>query len=301
MRLLVSTLALAAVVWPVAVSAQTPLRWKLKPGDAFIVEIEQHTDSLVAFSAKSAETKIVLTLHLGWKVAGSEGDSFTIRQTVERIQERIATPQSGTIEYDSAAAGRPTGQTREIAEAMKPLVDAEFELVMTARGDITSVKPANDSAKALISSTEKGAGADAATQDALQQMLRRPLLVLPEKALTTGDTWSIASERTTAAGALKLETTYRLERPADQDPKRLVTIGISAKATPGSGATVKIVSHEHQGTVLFSADEGRVVEINQTQKLVTERPYRDSTITVTLSSKQTTMLKPIAAADGSGR
>src|SRR5437763_4594719 len=90
--------------------AQTLLRWKLKAGDALAVEIEQHTDAQVSFSAKTAITKIDLTLHLGWKVMAAEEAGFRIRQTVDRIQQKITTRDAGTVEYDSSASERRTGQ-----------------------------------------------------------------------------------------------------------------------------------------------------------------------------------------------
>src|SRR5262245_17923073 len=113
---------LVLFVMPQICDAQTLLRWKLKPGDTFTVEVEQHTDSQVTFSGKSAATKIDLTLKLAWKVTAATGDSFTIRQTVERIHETLVTQDMGSIEYDSAATARPTGQARELADSIKPLI-----------------------------------------------------------------------------------------------------------------------------------------------------------------------------------
>src|SRR4051794_19441158 len=103
---IVFSIVIVATTWLASVSAQTLLRWKLKPGDAFTVEIEQHTDSTVGFSAKSAATKIDLTLKLSWKVTAATDNGFTIRQTVEQIHEKLVTQDMGTIEYDSAATAR---------------------------------------------------------------------------------------------------------------------------------------------------------------------------------------------------
>ena len=55
---------------------------------------------------------------------------------------------------------------------------------------------------------------------------------------------------------------------------------------------LKIKEHQQQGTIFFSSKLGRLIEAEQTQTLVTERPYRETTIIVTLTSKQTTTLKP---------
>src|SRR5262249_13872735 len=157
---------------------------------------------------------------------------------------------------------------------IKPLIGAEFELVMTPRGEITSVTPINDVAKALLAATDKSES-NAASQEGLQQLLRRPLVVLPGKEAKPGDTWTASSDRTTAAGSLKLETTYRLE---SVDDKSVAKIAITAKAQAGSGSKTTIKEHQHSGTILFSAADGRLVQIDQTQKLVTERPYRETTI-----------------------
>jgi hypothetical protein len=267
--------------------AQTLLRWKLKPGDTLTLEIDQHTDSQVGFSGKSAKTQIDLKLKLSWKVAAAGDSGFTIRQSVEQISEKITTQDMGVIEFDSAATARPAAQARELAESIKPLIGAEFELVMTPRGEITSATPVNDVAKAVLAKADKSTQG-ASSQEGLQQMLKRPLMILPEKEVKPGDAWTVSSDRATAAGPLKLETTYRLE---SVDDKSVAMIAMTAKAQAGPGSKTTIKDHQHSGTISFSLADGRMLEIDQEQKLVTERPYRETTITVTLDSTQKTTLK----------
>jgi hypothetical protein len=120
----------------------------------------------------------------------------------------------------------------------------------------------------------------------VQQLLRRPLVVLPEKVVTSGDEWTTTSDLQTAAGAFKQQTTYRLKGTAEQGGKTVQRIEMSSKIDP------QVKEQKHNGTILFSADEGRVVEAEQTQRLVTERPYRETAIVVTLSSTQKTTVKP---------
>jgi hypothetical protein len=288
-RLMISLAAvLVAATCPDSASAQTLLRWKLKPGETLKIEIHQDTDSQVGFSGKSAATKIELGLQLVWKVTAAAGDSFTVRQTVEHIREKLVTQDMGIIEFDSSATTRPSGQARELAEAIKPLVGAEFELAMTPSGEITSATPANDIAKSLLTAPDK-TNQSAAAQEGLQQMLRRPLVILPDKPVSPNDTWTVTSDRATAAGMLKLDTTYQMEGLDNHSIAKVASTS-KAQAAPGSKANVK--QYQHSGTILFSVEDGRPVEIKQTQKLVTERPYRETTITVTLSSTQTTTIQP---------
>ena len=87
-----------------------------------------------------------------------------------------------------------------------------------------------------------------------------------------------------------METKYQLE---NLDGKSQAKIAMTANARPGAGSKFNIKDHQHSGTVLFSIEDGRLVEIDQTQKLVTERPYRETTIVVTLSSTQKTTVTPV--------
>src|SRR5439155_1017859 len=136
---------------------------------------------------------------------------------------------------------------------------------------------------------------------AMEQLLRRPLVVLPAEAVNLGDSWKAASDLIGAAGPLRQETEYRLAGTVDQDGKSLQQISMTSKfAARTEGRSSKepstplaVKSHEHTGTILFSASDGRVALAEQTQKLVTERPYRETTIVVTLGSVQKTTVTPV--------
>jgi hypothetical protein len=271
---------------------QTMLQWKLKPGDSLAVTIEQQTDSSVSFSGKRADTKIDLTLVLGWNVAAADNAGFTIRQSIDQIQQKLTTQQAGTIEFDSASKAKPTGQSRDLAEALRPLIGAQFDMRMTPRGEITTVDPANEAAKALLAGLEGGQNADATARAAVEQMLRRPLLILPDRPINVGETWTVSSERPTVAGPLKIDTTYKLSGLADQNGQPIARIAMSANFTPAPGGQLTVKSPEHGGELQFAISDGRLIGIKQQQKLTTERPYRETTIVVTLTSQQTTTMAP---------
>jgi len=269
---------------------QTLLRWKLKAGDSLEVTIDQNTDSDVSFSGKKATTKIELKLVLGWNVTGADNNGFKIRQSIDAIRQNLTTQQAGTVEFDSTSKAKPTGQSRDLAEALRPLVGAEFDIVMTPRGEITAVEPANEAAKALFAGLEAGQNADATARATVEQMLRRPLLVLPERPTNIGETWTVSSERPTVAGPLKIDTTYKLTGVSEQNGQAIAHIAMSANfaAAPGGQLTVK--SPSNRGEIDFAVAEGRPSKITQQQTLTTERPYRETTIVVTLVSQQTTTI-----------
>jgi hypothetical protein len=105
-----------------------------------------------------------------------------------------------------------------------------------------------------------------------------------------GESWTVSSERPTVAGPLKIDTTYKLTGLAEQNGKPVARIGISASFTPAPGGQLTVKSPEHSGEIEFAVDDGRLIKVTQQQKLTTERPYRETTIVVTLVSRQTTTM-----------
>jgi hypothetical protein len=282
-----------------AAFAQAPLRWKLEPGQSLIVEVKQQTTSVVAFSGKTAETKIDQSVELRWTVGKAEEKGITVTQKVERIVFQLDSAKAGAIAYDSADPKRPTGQAGELAEAVKPLMGAEVTLVMTDRGEITSARPANGAAEKLFGLAAAAEQPGVFSKQAIETLLRQPLAELPENAVAEGETWTRKSDLDAALGKFKQTTTHRLAGTQEQEGQHLVKIEHSAKIEPAAGAAppagkplVTLKAHEQSGHYLFSPELGRVVSATQKQKLTTERPYRETTIVVTLDSTQTTTIKP---------
>jgi uncharacterized protein DUF6263 len=291
-------LTLLALSLPASATAQTLLRWKLKPGDSLALQTRQEIQSQVAFSGKSATTTIDLNVQLTWNVTAADENQITLKQTIEQIQLKLATPQGAAVDFDSAGKARVTGQARDLAEVLKPLIGAEFDVVINIRGEIIDAKPSNDAAKALVSTKDKTNAADS-SRAAVEQLLRKPLIVLPAAEVKAGDRWTAANDLTTAAGPLRQEIEYQLTGMTEQDGKQLHTIAMTSKLasraadTAGSPtAKMSVKSFEQAGTIVFSAGEGRVVEAEQSQKLGTERTYRETTIVVTLTSTRKTTVKP---------
>jgi Family of unknown function (DUF6263) len=289
------------VVWLLisgALEAQTLLRWKLKPGESFSVHTQQQTESQVAFGAKSAKTKIEDELYLTWVVAAADDEAVTIRQTIQRIVVNMVGRDAAAVQFDSASKARPTGQAVSLASSLKPLVGAEFELKMSARGEMLEVKPVNEAATSLFASDEKPTEAGGASRGSLQQLLRQPLVILSADAVKEGSNWTISNKLATSAGPMVQETAYSLVEISEQGGKSMAKIAARSKLSPEegnsgkSGSRMTIKDQKQEASIVFSATDGRVIEVEQTQKLETERIYRETTIVVTLNSTQTTTITP---------
>lgn len=295
--ILLSLLVLATGVCAENASGQTLLRWKLKADDALRLTIQQETESQVAFSGKSATTKIELAVELDWLVTAANDKEIKLNQTLRGVKLKLQSPEGGLIEYDSAAEAKPTGPSREMAASIQPLIGMELAVTMTPRGEVVAAEPANKAAEDLLDDAKPGEQAGASRAQ-VQQLLKQSLVVLPEKEVALNDTWTNTSSLSGAAGEFQQATTYRLAGLNDQGGNSVAQLEMSAKldlaagkSAPGKKAAagkLRVKDHQQQGTIAFAVSEGRVIEAEQTQKLVTERPYRDVTIVVTLVSKQTT-------------
>jgi hypothetical protein len=279
-----------------AVRAQSPLAWKLAAGQSLVVQSRQETTSVVSFSGKKAETKINLGMELLWNVTSADESEATIKQTIRRIEFRLESEKAGKIEYDSSAKTRTTGQAREVADAVKPLLGAEVTIRMSARGEVLDAKPANAAAEALFANPAPGEEPGVFSRKAIETLLRQPLAVLPEKPVADGDTWSATSQIDASLGKFQQTTTYKLVGNVDQDGAQVAKVEFTGVLDPvapvakaaGGKPTLTLKSHEQSGHFHFSTAAGRLVAAEQNQKITTERPYRETTISVTLTSKQTT-------------
>jgi hypothetical protein len=294
-------LLLVLLVMPAMASGQTLLRWKLKPDDALRLTIQQETESQVAFSGKSATTKIELAVELDWAVTAADEKEIKLTQTLRGVKLKLQSPEGGLIEYDSAAEAKPTGQSREMAESLQPLIGMELAVTMTPRGEVVAAEPANKAAEELLAG-EKGEQ-PGASRAQVQQLLKQSLVILPEKEVSLNDTWTNTSQLSGAAGEFQQVTTYRLAGLPEQNGQQVALLEMSATLDPAEApaspaklpsgkkpAVGKLQKKDHQqkGTIQFAVNDGRVTQAEQTQKLVTDRRYREAMIVVTLMSKQTT-------------
>jgi len=294
---------------PGVAGGQTLLRWKLKQGESLNLTVQQETESEVAFSGKRATTKIDLTVELDWLVTAVDDKGIKVKQTIKGVKLKLQSPQGGLIEYDSAAAARPAGQVREIADSLKPLIGTQIELTMSDRGEIVAAESANKGAEELLAAEGKPAEQRVVSRTAIEQLLRQSLVVLPEKAVSAGDEWKHTSNLAGAAGNYQQVTTYRFAGMDERDGQSIARLEMTAKLDPVAPTVppaklppgkkpapgkLAVKSHQQSGTILFAPEQGRVALAEQTQTLVTERPYRETTIVVTLSSQQktTVMAKP---------
>lgn len=279
-----------------ALEAQTTLRWKLQTGDHLDVAITQNTTSEVLYSGKKTAAKIDLAMYLTWRVLAVEENKFRLEQTLDRVTVSLAAPPAGEVQYDTAQAAKPVGSAKDIAAALAPLIAAKLEVTMSDRGEVLGAKPVQPAAAAGPSAGQP----PLFSKDAIQQLLKQPLVVLPDAPVSPGTKWPIKTELTTALGKATQTTEYQFKGPVQEGGQKLDQIAFTAalEIADNAAAKIKLKKQEQSGKIRFDSAAGRVVSAEQEQTLVTERPYRETMIVVSLATKQKTTVTPTKQVEG---
>lgn len=288
---LLAALLLLAAHRPV--HAQRLLRWKFEPGQTFHVHVEQQTNTRSSGAGKPMDASITMQMHMTWKVeAVNEDGAAQMTQRFDRLQVSMKSGPAEPIIYDSAAATTPSGPAADMAAAVRPLLGADFRVVMTDRGAIREVVVPDATAQAL-EQTASATVKQLLTADGVAKILRQAAVELPANSVSPGDTWTAESPVDTPLGLFKLRHTYVLGDTEEVDGRSLEQITVTTEmplSDVAGGSGPKIVGHQQQGTILFDVQAGRMSRSDSRQKLSTERPYREFTIKVETNSASVTTL-----------
>lgn len=282
--------------------AQKTLRWKLQPGDQFAVTVSQQTTSTVAIGSKPVKTSMELTLETHWSVESADEKQAKITQTVKRLAMKMQVGDAAAIAYDSADKASPVGTAKEIATAVKPLLEEGSSLIVTMnlRGEVLSAEPSAKLAELWKSPSAKAPGG-AGGRESTQELLRRSIVLLPEAAVSAADAgkanWSKEREVEIPIGKVKQTTDFVYGGEVEDGGQKLDKVDFTSKLvlSPGGAKALKLTLKDQKqtGHALFSSEAGRVVSAEQTQTLVTEAPYRETMITVTVESTVKTVVSPV--------
>lgn len=277
--------------------AQETLRWKLQKGDTFTLQMKQQTDSLVNLSSKKLNSTVDLQVNVGWEVTSAEAETFVIEQTIGSIRIEMKSPDQDPVIYDSLEKKALVGAAKEFAGAVSGLLGAKFKITMTALGNITAAERVS-LATADAAPAGEAAKAAAMSKEAVEKLLSQPLLPLPKEAVEVEQSWTDERKTKAALGDVTLKRTFTLEpyenKLIDAIAVRKIKIKGELELVPPAAtkSLPKLITQSHTGSVEFDQRSGRLLTTQTTQRLVTESQYRDSKITVDLTTTLTTKLTP---------
>jgi hypothetical protein len=289
----ISSLAAAASRLP---AAEEKLRWKFAVGEKLDYTMVQEMNmSVTGGQVGQLNSTMRQEMNMTWDVLGvdEKTGNAVIKQKFEQIKMKVSSP-IGNFDYDSKSEAVPTGLAAMIAPMYKAMTKGEFEITMTARGEVTDVKIPEDVIAALKAAPGAATLGDITTEKGFKEMIRKGALVLPEVAPKEGDTWSTQVAMNNEAGKQIVETIYKYlgtkeidgvkyavikpelkmqfadadgaaaEVPAAKDPAALAEAPQAAK--PGKMA-MKIAEQSSDGEVLFNIDKGRLYSTTLQQKV----------------------------------
>jgi len=284
-------IALAIGHWSLATAAfAEPLRWKLKQGEELLAKIDQK--SQVASTLGGAAPSIMTldtSLELTWKVDRvDEQGTAKITQRFQRLRMKLEMPKSGAISYDSASQTKPSGDAKAIAAAIEPLLQAEIQLTLSPRGEITSVELSEEAAKSVGGLADASPLKALLSKEGLSNILKQSVVVLPEEEVKPGDTWQREANLTTALGTFKQTTKFELQPPeaSAAEVARIASVSsLELEQRPAARPSPATLKEQRQkGLILFDQSAGRLRSAEVEQELVTTSMLKDTPIQVKLNS-----------------
>jgi hypothetical protein len=295
-RLLAALLFLAAVplalAQDAAVDGKQTLRWKFEPGTKWQVAFEQRSNVATLVAGKSTTQTLETGMEMLWEVESvAPSGEAVITQKFERFQIELELPNTGLISYDSGASGKPAGDARTLAAAVKPLMETEIKLTLSPRGTITAVEIQESTLSAVAGADASAAVKALFSKEGLTSILQQLAVELPEQAVAPGDTWSKQGSIATPLGALQQKTTYTL-LPVDEKTPQLARIESTARFTlqPAAETTATVKEHEQLGRLAFDTEAGELRSTKVEQRLVTTATLKETKIEVRSMSTLTTTL-----------
>ncbi|MDA1050505.1 MAG: DUF6263 family protein [Planctomycetota bacterium] len=292
-RLLICNLLLVASFSHV-VQAETLLRWKFTEGERLQVTVDQHTVTETTGAGKPTGIDITMQSRMTWTIDSVDANGTA--QITQRFERFAVTMKSGTAEpiaYASDSETKPSGSAADIAAAVEPVIGADFTVTMTNRGAIRAVKLSDAAAKAFTS-VASPALKQLFSAEGITQLLGQAAVEFPEQAVAKDSVWTATFATPSPLGTLKQSRTYTVVAPEDVDGKTLERINITGQLEfePSEQAPrkLKLLDQELTGTMLFDANAGRLASSQSTQKLTTERPYREFKIRVETTASTTTTI-----------
>lgn len=285
------------------------LRWKWSVGQSFQSVSTHQTESVAEVNKRTIKMTLHLTLHMDWRVEQVDDDQVaTITQSITRLAIDMNMPGAGAIAYDTQA-GKPTSATKSMAAGLDPLIKKPVQVKLTPRGEFREVEWSSELREALGKLKSDSRIADLLSEEGLTRAWRHAAPILPEQPVRAGDSWELEEPLKTPLGPMRLTSKFMIGQAVERDGQSLQRILVDAQleqtprlppgdASERSGGRAELKSHEQSGWLLFDVDLGRPVESRITQKLVTEKPYREFVTRVTTTSTSTSRFSSPEAAPG---
>jgi hypothetical protein len=175
-----------------------------------------------------------------------------------------------------------------LSKMMDGMIGTPVDLVMSARGEVLSVKIPDKLMDAMKTAGAGGqAFAGAFSEKGIKQLIEQSSMLLPEKGISPGTTWvQKRSVETAGLGSMDIDTTYtdKGETPGKPDFHKIdgaVTIQFQQPENPQ--VSVRVASQDNAATFLFNTAAGHLSRSEVKQNMKMEIMAQGQTVSQNLS------------------
>ena len=259
---------------PAAVPSETRLAWKLHEGEVLRYRIIQ--DIRQEMSPMGMQTNSQVGQVLKEKVQGVAPDGTAkLEVTWEALRYRLDSPMGGGLDYDSTkdSTDAPAGPMKGLSK----VVGSVFRLEMKPTGEIVALSGIDEVMTKITSGGDLGPMGPMLSKSFNDASMKRALetVLLPEKALTDGETWKREAQfDVPALGKLKIDFDFKLDGTEMVAGAKAAKVGVLYSMSLAGGKPdmtgmpgadqfdidLSMNDAKGEGTIHFSPDLGRMVK-----------------------------------------
>ncbi|OHB80446.1 MAG: hypothetical protein A2W31_01220 [Planctomycetes bacterium RBG_16_64_10] len=294
--MLVLVASLAAAPAPPPVQSPTVLRWKLKQGDTFRVDLQQDTRQLVTTAGKTMEIPQTMLMQMTWSVEAVDPQGIIkMTQTIDRVSMAMQPPGQKEVKYDSASGQPPTGFAKTLIDTLAAMVGVKITQTMNERGKVLDVQVPEDTlSKVAANPTLKQ------FFSTLKDLMGKASPEFPEQPMNSGHRWEADVQAPSPLGAMRIHTTYTYEGKEQRNDRELDRIGmvmeIAIEGGGQLGANVKILQQDNSGDAYFDAERGYFAESKTVQKMKLELEVLGNAMQQSIETTQQLTVTPTTPA-----
>ncbi|MEC7565161.1 MAG: DUF6263 family protein [Planctomycetota bacterium] len=287
---------LVSLTFAQKLTAQRKLVFQYQTGSENVLSVKTDTEILMKYMGQDIRTAMQMETGISQYIDSVSSDGMaTITQKLIGLKMAVeGGPLGVKLVYDSAQA---ENNEASLSGILKPLVGAEFEIVVSRLGKVHDFKPPTD----LLATLAKQPGSQTLgqmfTPDGFRQMASQGSLTFPDKALREGDQWQDSITLKAAQfGETEVKLQYTYQGLVEVDGKPLDKIGIQMTTLVKplknpTGSQLKIREQSSQGTLYFDNQRGQLDHSSLKQQMTTEVIVGQNSIVQTITTNVTTSLK----------
>jgi hypothetical protein len=272
-----------------ALAQEITPRWKLEPGKTrrfrqTVKVVNEPRRGLVP----QPSTQIDMTCEFTQKILKKDAAGLaTLEMRFEKIKQQFKNPME-SFGFDSEKPGDlERARAHPHLKQAANIIGKSLTAVVDARGVVHSMTHAPGSEDLSFSEGD------------LQQML----LKFPERALSTGDKWTVTTKHDMGGLPMSTENNYTVKRVEGPPGARMAVLGcnsmiklLSEKAKTPESRNLRMKDFKGSGTVTFALDEGVLKSIETSNEYVvtfaSNAPGQPEGLVQSIKTKTTVELIP---------